>query len=110
MLNSIIYFAEIDYQRVPSASDKRPKVSGREFADVTERDVPWRLLGLGGAASLCCIGTTAVGGAAITGGAVAGGAIAGGLGAEVAQVLVTVATVALVGLAWQWRRTGADGK
>jgi len=62
---------------------------------VTERDVPWRLLGLGGLASLCCIGTTAVGGAAL-----AGGAIAGGLGADLAQVLVTVATVATLGFAW----------
>lgn len=71
---------------------------------MAERDVPWRLLGLGGAASLCCIGTTAVGGAAI-----ASGAVAGGLGADAFQVLVTVATVAIVGLAWRWR-SGADGE
>jgi hypothetical protein len=72
---------------------------------VSERDVPWRLLGLGGVASLCCLGTTAVGGAAIT-----SGAVAGGLGADALQVLVTVATVALLGLAWRWRRAGADGE
>jgi hypothetical protein len=72
---------------------------------VSERDVPWRLLGLGGVASLCCLGTTAVGGAAIT-----SGAVAGGLGADALQVLVTVATVALLGLALRWRRAGADGE
>ena len=63
--------------------------------------VPWRLLGLGGVASLCCIGGTAVGGAAL-----ASGAVAGGLGAGVAQALVTVLTVGAVGLAWWWRRAG----
>ena len=63
---------------------------------MSERDPPWRLLGLGGVASLCCVGTTAVGGAAV-----AGGAVAGGLGAGVAQVLVTVVTVAALGLAWR---------
>ncbi|UPW01524.1 hypothetical protein M0R88_05320 [Halorussus gelatinilyticus] len=57
--------------------------------------VPWRLLGIGGLASLCCVGTSAVGGAAL-----ASGAVAGGLGANVAQVLVTVLTVGLLGLAW----------
>lgn len=72
---------------------------------MSERDVPWRLLGLGGVASLCCLGTTAVGGAAIT-----SGAVAGGLGADALQVLVTVATVALLGLALRWRRAGADGE
>lgn len=75
----------------------------RESSNVTERDVPWRLLGLGGVASLCCIGTTAVGGAAL-----ASGAVAGGLGTGVAQVAVTVLTVAVVGLAW--RRLGPDPK
>jgi hypothetical protein len=72
---------------------------------VSERDVPWRLLGLGGVASLCCLGTTAVGGAAIT-----SGAVAGGLGADALQVLVTVATVALLGLTLRWRLAGADGE
>ncbi|WP_435177160.1 hypothetical protein [Halorussus sp. AFM4] len=68
---------------------------------MTERDVPWRLLGIGGAASLCCVGTSAVGGAALTGGAVAGGAGASGV-----QVAVTALTVALLGTAW--RRFGPD--
>ena len=77
---------------------------------MSERDPPWRLLGLGGVASLCCVGTTAVGGAAVAGGAVAGGAVAGGLGAGVAQVLVTVVTVAALGLAWwQFGPTPEDG-
>jgi len=72
---------------------------------MTDRDVPWRLLGLGGVASLCCIGTTAVGGAAVGGAtvggaALAGGAVAGGLGAGVVQVLVTVVTVGVVSVAW----------
>lgn len=68
---------------------------------MTDRDAPWRLLGLGGLASLCCLGTAAVSGAATVGGAaLAGGAVAGGLGAGLAQVLVTVATVAALGLAW----------
>jgi hypothetical protein len=104
VLNSITFFGEIDYREVPPANGKRPKVSDRELADVTERDVPWRLLGLGGAASLCCVGTSAIGGAAIT-----SGAVAGGLGAGIAQILVTVVTVALVGLAWRWRRSEGDG-
>lgn len=68
---------------------------------MVERDVPWRLLGLGGAASLCCIGTGAVGGGALTGGAVTGGALVGGLGPGVAQVLVTMLTVVVLGLAWK---------
>lgn len=63
---------------------------------MTDRDVPWALLGLGGAASLCCLGSAAVGGAAL-----ASGAVAGGLGAGVAQVLVTVLTVGVLGLGWQ---------
>ncbi|WP_198662006.1 hypothetical protein [Halorussus litoreus] len=67
---------------------------------MTDRNVPWRLLGLGGVASLCCIGTTAVGGAAVGGAALASGAVAGGLGAGVVQVVVTVVTVAAVGVAW----------
>ncbi|WP_134671127.1 hypothetical protein [Halorussus marinus] len=54
------------------------------------------LLGVGGAASLCCVGTGAVGGGALT-----GGAVAGGLGGSLAQVAVTVVTVAALGLAWQ---------
>lgn len=61
------------------------------------------LLAIGGVASLCCIGGTAVGGAAV-----ASGAVAGGLGAGVAQVAVTVLTVSVVGLAW-WR-LGPDPK
>jgi len=60
------------------------------------RDSRWAVLGLGGVASLCCLGSAAVGGAALT-----GGAVAGGLGANLVQVLVTVATVAALGLAWQ---------
>ena len=63
---------------------------------MTERDTPWALLGLGGAVSLCCLGSAAVGGAALT-----SGAVVGGLGAGVAQVLVTVATVGVLGLAWR---------
>lgn len=70
---------------------------------MTDRDVPWRLLGLGGVASLCCIGTTAVGGAAL-----AGGAIAGGFGAQAIQVLITMLTIGLLGLAWT--RFGPDPK
>ncbi len=66
---------------------------------MTDREVPWRLLGLGGVASLCCIGTTA-GGAAVGGAALAGGAIAGGFGAGAVEVLVTVLTIGVVGLAW----------
>ena len=58
-------------------------------------DPPWRLLGIGGLASLCCVGTSAVGGAAL-----ASGAVAGGVGANVAQVLVTVLTVGILGVAW----------
>ncbi|MFC4450721.1 hypothetical protein [Halorussus aquaticus] len=68
---------------------------------MTERDVPWRLLGIGGLASLCCVGGSAVGGAAL-----ATGAVAGGLGANVVQVSVTVLTVGVLGLAW--RRFGPD--
>lgn len=62
---------------------------------MTDGDAPWRLLGIGGLASLCCLGPSAVGGAAL-----ATGAVAGGFGANVAQVLVTVLTVGLLGLAW----------
>jgi hypothetical protein len=58
-------------------------------------DTPWSLLGIGGVASLCCIGGSAVGGAAL-----ATGAVAGGAGASIAQVLVTVLTVGVLGLAW----------
>jgi hypothetical protein len=64
-------------------------------------DSRWAVLGLGGVASLCCLGSAAVGGAALT-----GGAVAGGLGANLAQVLVTVATVAALGLVW--RRFGPE--
>lgn len=63
---------------------------------MTERDTPWALLGLGGAVSLCCLGSAAVGGAAL-----AGGAVAGGLGAGAVQVLATVATVGILGLGWR---------
>jgi hypothetical protein len=62
---------------------------------MADGDAPWRLLGIGGLASLCCVGTSAVGGAAL-----ASGAVAGGVGANLAQVLVTVLTVGLLGLAW----------
>ena len=68
---------------------------------MSERGPPWGLLGVGAAASLCCIGSSAVGGAAL-----AGGALAGGLGAGLIQASVTALTVGLVGLAWQWRRGG----
>lgn len=63
---------------------------------MTDRNTPWALLGLGGAASLCCLGSAAVGGAAL-----ASGAVAGGLGAGAIQVLVTVATVGVLGLGWR---------
>lgn len=66
-------------------------------------DAPWRLLGIGGVASLCCIGGSAVGGAAL-----ATGTIAGGLGASLAQVLVTVLTVGVLGLVWT--QLGPDSK
>jgi len=66
-------------------------------------DTPWRLLGIGGVASLCCIGGSAVGGAAL-----ATGAGAGGLGANIVQVLVTVLTVGVLGFAWT--RFGPDPK
>ncbi|WP_276279944.1 hypothetical protein [Halorussus caseinilyticus] len=62
---------------------------------MTRDGAPWRVLGIGGVASLCCVGTSAVGGAAL-----ASGAVAGGLGAGVVQVLVTVLTVGVLGLAW----------
>ncbi|UPV75487.1 hypothetical protein M0R89_05320 [Halorussus limi] len=68
---------------------------------MTDGDPPWRLLGIGGLASLCCVGTSAVGGAAL-----ASGAVAGGAGANVAQVLVTVLTVGGLGMAWT--RFGPD--
>lgn len=71
--------------------------------DMAGRDVPWRLLGLGGLASLCCVGTSAVAGAALL-----SGATAGGLGAGALQVLVTMLTVGLIGLAWQ--QFGPDPK
>lgn len=63
---------------------------------MTDRDVPWAILGVGGAMSLCCLGSAAVGGAALT-----SGAVAGGLGAGAFQVLVTVATVGVLGFVWQ---------
>ena len=66
-------------------------------------DTPWRLLGIGGLASLCCVGGSAVGGAAL-----ATGAVAGGLGGSVVQVLVTVLTVGFLGVAWT--RFGPDPK
>ena len=75
---------------------------------MSERDVPWGLLGVGGIASLCCLGSAAafggaaVGGAAV-GGAAVGGALAGGLGASLVQILVTVVTVGVVAVAWRWR-------
>lgn len=74
---------------------------------MSERDPPWRLLGLGGLASLCCIGGSAVGGAAVGGAVIGGtalasGGIVGGLGAGVAQVVVTVLTMGIIGLVW-WR-------
>ena len=65
---------------------------------MSERDRRWGLLGVGGLASLCCVGTSAVAGAAVT-----GGVVAGGLGAGLVQVLVTVLTVGVLGLAWRWR-------
>jgi hypothetical protein len=65
---------------------------------MSERDRKWGLLGIAGAASLCCVGTSAVAGAALT-----SGAVAGGLGAGFVQVLVTVLTVGVLGLAWKWR-------
>ena len=61
--------------------------------------VPWGLLGLGGVASLCCVSLTAVSGAAVS-----GGAAAGALGGSIAEVLMTVLVVSLVGLGLRWRR------
>lgn len=72
---------------------------------MTDRDVPWTILGVGGAMSLCCLGSAAVGGAALT-----SGAVAGGLGAEVFQVLVTVATVGVLGLGWRRFQRDGDGE
>ncbi|WP_158058327.1 hypothetical protein [Halorussus halophilus] len=66
---------------------------------MTERDVPWGLLGIGGVASLCCLGSAA----AVGGASLAGGAIAGGLGASLVQILVTVLTVGVVGAIWKRR-------
>lgn len=71
-------------------------------------DTPWRLLGIGGLASLCCIGGSAVGGSAVGGAALTTGAVAGGLGGSIVQVLVTVLTVGVLGLAWA--RFGPDPK
>ncbi|WP_137284261.1 hypothetical protein [Halorussus salinisoli] len=62
---------------------------------MAEGDAPWRLLGIGGLASLCCVGGSAVGGAAL-----ASGAVAGGMGAGVVQVLVTMLTVGVLGVVW----------
>ncbi|MDQ2052865.1 hypothetical protein RBH26_20700 [Natronolimnohabitans sp. A-GB9] len=53
------------------------------------------LFGLAGAASLCCL--------APAGAAVAGGGAAVGLGTGLGQLLVTVLTLALVGVVVRWR-------
>lgn len=52
---------------------------------------PWRLLGVGGALSLCCLFAAPAAGAAAAGGTAA--ALGGGL----VRVLVTVLTVGVVG-------------
>ncbi|USZ69612.1 hypothetical protein NGM10_07745 [Halorussus salilacus] len=76
---------------------------------MVEREKSWTVLGLGGAASLCCLGSALVGGAAVGGAALTTGAVAGGLGAGLAQVLVTILTVGALGLAWRVFGGGASG-
>lgn len=66
---------------------------------MSERDVPWGVLGIGGVASLCCLGSAA----AVSGAALTGGAVAGGLGANLVQILVTIVTVGVLGLLWKRR-------
>ncbi|OVE84261.1 hypothetical protein [Natronolimnobius baerhuensis] len=66
----------------------------------SERASRRSLLGLAGVASLCCLAPGAA--------AVAGGGVAAGAGAGLGQVLVTVATLAGIGLVVRWR-TGCAG-
>jgi len=79
-------------------------------ADGSETDDAGRplsaYLGVAGIASLCCIGAgTVVGGAAVAGGASTVTAAAGGanVAGSVISGLVTLATVAVVGLAARWQ-------
>ena len=68
---------ETDSCGIPDTSQK---ARGLEAPAMADRDI-YRLLAIGGAASLCCVGTSAVAGVAITSGAVAGGLGARGAGA-----------------------------
>jgi hypothetical protein len=56
---------------------------------MADSTVPRSVLGLGGLLGLCCLGPTSA--------AVVGGTAAVGLGGGLVQVLVTVATLAVVG-------------
>lgn len=64
------------------------------------------LLGLGGLASLCCLGT----GAAVVGGGAAagGGAAVAGAGGGLVQIAVTVMTLAVIGVVLRWRSGCSD--
>ena len=55
----------------------------------------WSVLGLGGLASLCCLGPGAA--------AVGGGATAGALGVGLLQVGVTLLTLTVVAAVVRWR-------
>ncbi|WP_340097772.1 hypothetical protein [Salinibaculum salinum] len=55
----------------------------------------WSVLGLGGLASLCCLGPGAA--------AVGGGATAGALGLGLLQVGVTILTLTVVAAVVRWR-------
>jgi hypothetical protein len=63
---------------------------------------PWRLLGVGGALSLCCLFAAPAGGAAAAGGTAA--ALGGGL----TRVLVTAITVGVIGLVYRIWSSGSD--
>lgn len=58
---------------------------------------PWRLLGVGGALSLCCLF------AAPTAGAAAAGGTAAALGGGLVRILVTAVTVGVVGAVYRLR-------
>ncbi len=58
---------------------------------------PWRLLGVGGALSLCCLF------AAPTAGAAAAGGTAAALGGGLVRILVTALTVGVVGVVYRFR-------
>jgi hypothetical protein len=61
----------------------------------------WSRLGLGGLASLCCLGPTV---AAVTGGTVAVGAVQESAAAGAVELLVTLGTLAVIG--WVVRGRG----